>query len=85
MLALPDGTQATGSGSCPRGGRSVLKPRAVYVAKMEFLVLACECGKKLARTPEGAYLCGASGCRWEGREMLAVTIPVAAMYEKRPA
>lgn len=85
MPALPDGTPEANPGGRPRSGRSVLKPKAVYVAKMEFFVLTCECGKKLVITPEGAYLCEASGCRWKGREMLAVTIPVAAMYEKEKA
>jgi hypothetical protein len=56
-----------------------MKPRSVYMARAE-LSLSCECGSPLPRTPEGIYVCRHPGCRWEGKELLAVTMQAAPMY-----
>ncbi|MCL5966503.1 MAG: hypothetical protein M1550_04730 [Deltaproteobacteria bacterium] len=59
----------------------MVKPKAAYIARTTFS-LFCECGERLTLTPGGTYLCRAAGCRWEGKEMTAIVMPVAAMYGK---
>jgi hypothetical protein len=55
------------------------KPRAAFMARAS-LHLFCECGAALERLPGGIYVCRAPGCRWEGKEMHAVTMQAAPMY-----
>jgi hypothetical protein len=56
------------------------KPRAAYVAPVSSFTLLCECGGTLEAHGK-AFLCNNPGCEWEGRAMLAITMP-GVMYER---
>lgn len=58
------------------------KPKAIFTAQVIVSGLLCACGAPLERLPGGVYVCRASGCQWEGKELHAVIMPAAAMYEK---